>query len=82
MAMTKEERKSYDKAYYQKNKSRIQDQQVAYRKKNGIEVPGFIAPKDVNDAEWKSLSNKFLNNEASLGEQSGIGAFDWEDIKE
>ena len=54
-----------------------------YREKNGIEAPGFIAPRDVNDAEWKSISDKlFGGGIGGLDEQSGFGAFDWEDIIE
>jgi len=84
MAMTKEERNAYERAYYRKNKFRIKANNARYREKNGIESPGFIAPKDVHDAEWKSLSDKFLKDEVSLEEQSGIGAFshEWEDFKE
>jgi hypothetical protein len=84
MAMTNEERKAYQREYYKKNKTRIQTQQASYREKNGIETPGFIAPKDIHDDEWKSLSDKFLKDEVPREEQSGIGAFseEWEDFEE
>ena len=86
MAMTREERRAYAREYYKKNKARIQSQQKAYREKNGIVTPEFIAPAGVDDVEWKSLSNKFLRGESlSLrDEKSGIGAFsdDWEDYIE
>tara|TARA_R110000751_G_scaffold80323_3_gene162181 strand:+ start:1158 stop:1409 length:252 start_codon:yes stop_codon:yes gene_type:complete len=83
MAKTREELNAYQRAYYKKNKTRIQAQQAVYREKNGIESPGFIAPRDVNDAEWKSISNKlFGSGIGGLDEQSGFGAFDWEDIIE
>ena len=83
MAMTKEERNAYERAYYRKNKSRIKAYNKMYREKNGIEAPGFIAPRDVNDAEWKSISDKLFGGSIGcLDEHSGIGAFDWEDIIE
>jgi len=73
MAKTREEVNAYQR--------RIQAQQSAYREKNGIEAPSFIAPKDVHDVEWKSISQKTLRNDTPFEEQSGLGEFlgEWED---
>ncbi len=81
MAKTREELNAYQRAYYKKNKTRIQAQQAAYREKNGIEAPSFIAPKDVHDVEWKSITQKILRNDTPFEEQSGLGEFlgEWED---
>ncbi len=81
MAKTREEVNAYQRAYYKKNKTRIKAYNKRYREKNGIEAPSFIAPKDVHDVEWKSITQKILRNDTPFEEQSGLGEFlgEWED---